>query len=75
MFIIEFYNGYSVYMNREEVNAIKLLYFLERYSKKFINICSIKYNNKELDVDSIVEQLKFDQIILLFKRFLLSLYS
>ena len=60
MFIIEFYNGYSIYMNREEVNAIKLLYFLERYSKKFINICSIKYNNKELDVDSIVEQLKFD---------------
>ena len=75
MFIIEFYNGYSVYMNREEVNAIKLLYFLERYSKKFINICSIKYNNKELDVDSIVEQLKFDQIILLSERFLLSLYS
>lgn len=60
MFIIEFYNNYSVNKNREEVNATKLLYLLERYSKNCITILSIRYDNKELNVDSIMNQLKFD---------------
>lgn len=60
MFVIEFYNNYSVNKNREEVNATKLLYLLERYSKNCITILSIRYDNKELNVDSIMNQLKFD---------------
>ena len=60
MFVIEFYNNYSVNKNREEVNATKLLYLLERYSKNCVTILSIRYDNKELNVDSIMNQLKFD---------------
>lgn len=60
MFIIEFYNTFCTKMNRVQVDAVKLLYFLEKHSKHSIAIVSIKYDNKELDVDSIAEQLKFD---------------
>lgn len=57
MFTVEFYNTFCTKMNRVQVDAVRLLYFLERHS---IAIVSIKYDNKELDIDSIVENLKFD---------------
>lgn len=60
MFTVEFYNTFCIKMNRVQVDAVRLLYFLERYSKHSIAIVSIKYDNKELDIDSIVENLKFD---------------
>lgn len=59
MFTVEFYSTFCTQMNRVQVDAVRLLYFLEKYSKHSIAIVSIKYDNKELDVDSIIEQLKF----------------
>lgn len=60
MFTVEFYNTFCTKMNRVQVDAVRLLYFLERYGKHSIAIVSIKYDNKELDIDSIIENLKFD---------------
>ena len=59
MFTVEFYSTFCTQMNRVQVNAIELLRFLERHSKHTAAIISIKYNDYELDVDSIIEQLKF----------------
>lgn len=60
MFTVEFYNTFCTKMNRVQVDAIRVLHFLESHSKHNIAIVSIKCNNKELDIDSIVENLKFD---------------
>lgn len=61
MFIVEFYNTFCTEMNRVQVDAVRLLYFLENHSKHNIAIVSIIYNNKELDVSSIIKNLKFTQ--------------
>lgn len=60
MFVVEFYNTFCTQINRVQVDAIDLLCFLEKHSKHSIAIVYIRYNDKELDANSIIEQLKFD---------------